>query len=731
MAEAWNIVQTAKRNYMDNPENPNNEVLWGETMRNALSTHLVKTYPSSWGVKQSMGEDAFKRMVIEFGAPWEEAIALVKAYVGLTSTAEASLRSYYQNLERVQALEKARTEELERSTQAAKELQDELAWLGDTFLNLGAIPFSNRIAGEFSKQFSLEKLLGVDTDEADLNAKMQGLFIIAEELNNKIVIETAKGLAANTSLLTAWNDALISVTAGIKDANTKLQLSNFTKQEDSLFSQIKALEKRNELEAIYGKENTDIIGVRMDQYSAEMEALRLKNEAIKAGMDEGAAETARLGLVETIGNLYTQQLNIALETADAKGQQEESERRINAILAAREKISEVSVENQAGSRNLERPWNSSAHADAQFVLAEKKIANSISIRELEKSFLTAQQLTAISSSSGALTTAMMLSADQIAEVSAYRKELETSAELEYQQALKDARDESLLDIRSLWENLGDISLVKGWIDTYQNVKKYETDVKGKSDADATDIAAFATLESMIFEFLGHLETVNELLGIVTSLFDALAPILDSFLAPLVLFLRPIAQILADLIYPVLLILFPVIKGIGMTLVLLMAAIETVTNAFSWMFRSIEVFIWNLSHLFNKKDFPDLGEETKKIWEDAWDDIEEIANLELQTRTDFVSQLTEAQQGELAAYEEMYQHGLLTFTEFDNMVKSNIYGKNVDTPRGSSSSLGTNITMGNVTITVNAGTISDPAELARMVSAELAKANRRGGSYAVA
>ena len=47
-------------------------------------------------------------------------------------------------------------------------------------------------------------------------------------------------------------------------------------------------------------------------------------------------------------------------------------------------------------------------------------------------------------------------------------------------------------------------------------------------------------------------------------------------------------------------------------------------------------------------------------------------MELETRMDFVNQLTDAQQGQLDAYNEMFKAGRLTLTQY-----AFVYGRNFD------------------------------------------------------
>ena len=95
-----------------------------------------------------------------------------------------------------------------------------------------------------------------------------------------------------------------------------------------------------------------------------------------------------------------------------------------------------------------------------------------------------------------LTTEMMLSAEQIAEVTAYRTQLEEEAELEYQQALKDARDSSLESIQAVWDSLGDVGMIRGWIDNFKNILEFEQS-QGNEDATKTAVMGTGFGESLV------------------------------------------------------------------------------------------------------------------------------------------------------------------------------------------------------------------------------------------
>jgi hypothetical protein len=122
---------------------------------------------------------------------------------------------------------------------------------------------------------------------------------------------------------------------------------------------------------------------------------------------------------------------------------------------------------------------------------------------------------------------------------------------------------------------------------------------------------------------------------------------------------------------------PIIQGLSVVFIYLLAVVKTVTNAISWLVDTIVTAIWNIAHPFRTRAFRDLGDETVAIWSDANAKVETIMNMELETRMDFVNQLTDAQQGQLDAYNEMFKAGLLTLTQYNAMVGKNVYGRNFD------------------------------------------------------
>jgi len=196
----------------------------------------------------------------------------------------------------------------------------------------------------------------------------------------------------------------------------------------------------------------------------------------------------------------------------------------------------------------------------------------------------------------------------------------------------------------------------------------------------------------------------------------------------------------------------------------MAVVKTVTNSLSWLVDSIATAIWNIAHPFRTRAFRDLGDETVAIWSDANAKVETIMNMELETRMDFVNQLTDAQQGQLDAYNEMFKAGLLTLTQYNAMVGKNVYGKNFDnvdiasfasggnfitngeqiirvgeagrehvqiTPLNSTGYANRNVQQvgGNSYSVVVNGANGDPEEIAMAVRQEFKRMERRGVRYA--
>jgi hypothetical protein len=329
--------------------------------------------------------------------------------------------------------------------------------------------------------------------------------------------------------------------------------------------------------------------------------------------------------------------------------------------------------------------------------------------------------------------------DVMEQTAEYRRQLEMQAAEEARQAVWDG-------IKSQWEGTGDVGMISGWVDAF---------------ADGGPMAGIAQVAT---DLLTSFESVNELLSIVTKFIEYVAPAVDQFLAPLMPVLEILVSIIADMILPYLQILFPIIQQLSVALIFVTAVVKTVTNSLSWLVDSIATAVYNIAHPFRQRDFRDLGDETVEIWSNANEQVAEIMDMELDTRMEFVNQLSDAQQGQLDAYNEMFKAGLITLTEYNAMVGKNVYGKNYDnvdiksfasggdfvtngeqiirvgeagrervtvTPLNSvglASHGGMQVNNATYSVVVN-GASGDPEEIAMAVRRELKRMERRGVRYA--
>lgn len=440
--------------------------------------------------------------------------------------------------------------------------------------------------------------------------------------------------------------------------------------------------------------------VEQKHVEALQEAWRYMSEQVKLGMDATEANEMYLDSAKAITAEYELQLGLLEEQSKVK--------RSEALQEASKAIAGV-----VGQRALV------GASDAQKTQA----------RIDEQVYAFAESLT----QGGAK---LKETLDQTAE---YRRQLEMLAAEEARQAVWDG-------IKSQWEGLGDVGMISGWVEAFA------------SGGTMAGIAKVAT------DLLTSFESVNELLSIVTKFIDYVAPAIDQFLAPLMPVLEMIVSTIADLLLPVLQILFPIIQGLSIVLIYLHAVVKTVTNAFSWLVDTIVTAIWNIAHPFRQRAFRDLGDETVAIWEDANAKVEKIWDMELDTRLEFVGKLTDAQQGQLDAYNEMFKAGLLTLTQYNAMVGKNVYGKNFDnvdiasfasggnfitngeqiirvgeagrehvqiTPLNSTGYANRNVQQvgGNSYSVVVNGANGDPEEIAMAVRQEFKRMERRGVRYA--
>ena len=414
-------------------------------------------------------------------------------------------------------------------------------------------------------------------------------------------------------------------------------------------------------------------------------------------------------------------------------------------------------ENKNLRQSLAIPYNETAIQTAERERTDATGSNASLVKKSVESFLSPSELKAIKDSGGALSAEMMLSATEMAQVTKYRKDLEVNAELEYQKSLKDARDGSLQTIESLWEGLGDVGMIKDWIATYSNTKEYEIS-EGKDEDLASAIASSKTWIQIIIEFASHVKVVNDILSLVTTSFEELGPIVSDFLQPFV----PIITTLIDMgniLVPILTLLMPLIKLLATVIVMVIEPFETLTKV-------IQYAIGKITFWTSADDI--AWSEVQNIHSDNLQTIEDIWNMEIDARASYVSELTDAQQGEIDAYKKMYESGLLDLSQYLSL-RNSVTGTNQtsevqafaeggdfvtngpktimvgDNPGGREhvvieplSSSNSYASLGNTKSMASNGntyaptfyiTSDNPKEVARSVEDLLATMSRRGESYA--
>ena len=456
---------------------------------------------------------------------------------------------------------------------------------------------------------------------------------------------------------------LLDVEKEIISLNNDIQKTAFTTQTDLTNDNIARLEKQNELTEKYGDSNSDIVTILMAQYDEEQKGLSLKEDAIAAGVDAYTAEQYRLSLMESINAYYGIQISSAIKLKETTKDLADQERRRELLTedrskfaSAKETISSVDLENAAKRMELKLSWDPSDQDTALSNYKASTVSIGQSVNDMMAGFLTEheQELVAL----GIYSNEMLLSADEVKKVSEYKTKLEVSAELDYQQALKDARDTSLQNIETMWESLGDVGMVKGWIDTYNNTKDYETN-RGTSEEEASAMATWTTWEEIILEFASYVDVIGDIFGIITTLFEELGPIVSDFLQPIL----PLLEIFVDLFnvfVPILTLIMPILQAFAEMLIRALEPLQAFVKAIQY---AIGKITW-----WTKND--DISwDEVMNINEDNTARIEAIWALEIGARASYVEELTDAQEGEIAAYKEMYESGLLSLDEYFSLRNS--------------------------------------------------------------
>jgi len=517
-----------------------------------------------------------------------------------------------------------------------------------------------------TKQFRLyhEKAIGAITEE-----------------DKKAYFDLANGeLAFISTLSAAKQDVADEYSNNLK----KISAEDFNTQMNDIGTEsaeeLKAAKTLSEYTKKYGSDKASIYA---EWDSALQGTLDIKNQLIANNVPEKEANDAMEAANKYINSLYEYRIDMsdeeiaaATKVADEEERQARSLERQNNLLSLREDLHESDKANNVLRRDLATPYGESNKESALRKMNNTKADAQITARESLNSLITDDQRKAIKNSLGKLTAEMYLSADEVAAVTDIKKSTEVSAELTYQQDLKDARNNSLDTIEGLWEGLGDVGMVKGIKEIFESTKDYAMSKEGgsKTESEAALIAAGQAGLAVLLEFASSLDSVTEALSMVSEFFDMIGPVVDEFLAPLLLVISPILQILSDLLLPLLDLLFPIIQSIGEVLIIAAATVQTFTNIVSWAGRTLNTFTYNIRHPFKKRDYDNLADETAAIWIKANSDLAEIANMEIDTRVSYVSDLTDAQNGEIDAYKEMYEKGLLNLDEYFSL-RNDVTGGN--------------------------------------------------------
>ena len=489
--------------------------------------------------------------------------------------------------------------------------------------------------------------------------------------------------------------------------------------------QIADLEKSNELlkgklllEKQFGDKGSEWLALE----NARLEAIRKANDEYAERAKNPEDEASALADQERMIELINEQYGVNLELLGLKLSREEgitAEKEKQALIDQR--ASAIDQGNQTLS-DIRRSNAMSGMSDSERAKAE--ITNAV------------EDYAAILIRNG-------VEFDDVLGMSAqYRMEKEIEAENEYQEALKEARDTSLEKIASLWDGFGDVGMVRGWVDQY------------KSDKDLGLNAGANLGWEMLAEFMTHIEAVNQILGIISIAFEELGPIVNDFLQPFIPIIKIIVSQL-NMFVPILTMLFPIIKTVAVAFV-------WVSTVVSWVAKVIEYAAAKITFWTKSDDIS--WSEVDAVWSRGVETTEEIWAMEINARAEYVSALTDAQKGELDAYNEMFKAGLLTLTEYTAMVGKNIYGKNFDnvniksfasggdfitngeqiirvgeagrehvqiTPMSSvglASRGGMQVNNANYSVVVN-GANRDPEEIAMAVRQEFKRMGRRGVRYA--
>lgn len=542
--------------------------------------------------------------------------------------------------------------------------------------------------------------------------------------------------------------------------------------------QIESLKYRNQLNSLYGSQNSELVEIYAAQHDEEQKAWQTMKQRVDAGMDANEANAQFLEQMKLITEQYELQLDALRETAKLSSQQKvrdivsdtnwkaaipamatvmgrkSDDDIVNAYVDYLRQVKDTNnelaesfgllnnglatgrgnidlnnrpvVTNPDGSRSTVN--STTVGFDDYFAVIPTVINGALgSVDDAIEHYLTSNEhlgIFKIVQKQGE--TFEQAYERTLNEANAYADLVHDfeQGKLDVADALRDAYEltkeqlienykKSVEDARkAMFDQLGDVGMIRDWVDQYKDAVFYAMQ-DGKTREEATDIASKQTWEAILMEFATRLEVVNELLSIVSIAFDEFAPIVDDFLRPFLVVVRPIIDSLNQFI-PILTLIFPIIKGVAM-------AFNVVATVLNWFARVVQKVAGELTFWTSSDDVS--WSYVNAAWKEGADRNAEIMAMEIEARAEYVSELTDAQKGEISAYKELYKQGMLSLTEYSALAGT-VTGRTYDKVKVTDiKTQGTTVNYGGITITVN-GAEGSPEDIAQAIRTEIEKIERR-------
>lgn len=555
-------------------------------------------------------------------------------------------------------------------------------------------------------------------------------------------------------------------------------LASYKEELKNYALQIESLKYRNQLNSLYGAQNSELVEIYAAQHDEEQKAWQTMKQRVDAGMDANEANAQFLEQMKLITEQYELQLEALRETARLSSQQkvrdivsdtnwkaaipamatvmgrESDDDIVNAYVDYLRQVKDTNnelaesfgllnnglatgrgnidlnnrpvVTNPDGSRSTVK--STTVGFDDYFAVIPTVINGALgSVDDAIEHYLASNEhlgIFKIVQKQGE--TFEQAYERTLNEANAYADLVHDfeQGKLDVADALRDAYEltkeqlienykKSVEDARkAMFDQLGDVGMIRDWVDQYKDAVFYAMQ-DGKTREEATDIASKQTWEAILMEFATRLEVVNELLSIVSIAFDEFAPIVDDFLRPFLVVVRPIIDSLNQFI-PILTLIFPIVKGVAM-------AFNVVATVLNWFARVVQKVAGELTFWTSSDDVS--WSYVNAAWKEGADRNAEIMAMEIEARAEYVSDLTDAQKGEINAYKELYKQGMLSLTEYSALAGT-VTGRTYDKVKVTDiKTQGTTVNYGGITITVN-GAEGSPEDIAQAIRTEIEKIERR-------